>query len=317
VPDVAYSPARDAYLVVYTHRVSATDSDIYAMPLAWNGAQLGRRAIDVDLDKDWYPAVAYNSRQKEFLVVYEKVVAPDRRDIEAQRVVAGDWSLASWRHIDGANNALMRLPDVAYDAERSDYLIAYTLNYPAGNQGDIVGKRTSFNMGWLGGRIQISPSGLPDQDGVALASGLREWLVVWYEDHGPNQADIWARRVHNDGSLSPFIGLAHGPNHMRVEPAVAFGDLMRYRVTWRYFPPGNPNWNIHGRAVWAGTNSFDGTSYEIDVWGDQQKSPATACAPAGPCLVAYEDSFASPVFNIRGRLIGHHRAFLPMINRNQ
>lgn len=318
VPDVAYSSAQDAYLVVYTHRVNANDYDIYAMPLAWNGSQHGRRAIDVDLDKDWYPAVAYNSRQNEFLVAYEKVIANDRRDIEAQRVRAADWSLASWRHIDGANNTLMRLPDVAYDAGSSDYLIAYTLNYPAGSQGDIVGKRTNHNMAWLGGRIPISPTGLPSQDGVALAEGPGEWLVVWYEDHGANRADIWGRRVGNDGSLSSFIGLAHGLNHMRVEPAVAGGDRGRYRAAWRYFPPGSPNWDIYGRAVWAGTNVLESGSYEIDIWGDQQKSPATACAPTGPCLVVYEDNFPGGVpYNIRGRLVGHHRAFLPMINRNQ
>jgi hypothetical protein len=322
MPDVAYSPAEDHYLVVWSHKVSNTDYDVYATPVHWKGGVGAFFTIDVDLDKDWYPAVAYNDQRNEFLVVYEKVVVPDsRRDVEAQRVRAWDWGLASWRNLAGGNNELRRLPDVAYNPARDEYLIAYTGQTaplpPA--KGDIYGLRANFNLSWLSSEFLITSSGAPPQDGVALAAGPDEYLVVWDEDHGASMDSVWARRVAGNGGLHSFINIAHHSGQRHVEAAAALGDGGHYLVAWRQSlgAPPSANWNIRGRTVRQGQNATEGPAFDIDIWQALQKNPDVACAAASRCLVVYEDDFpgGGGPYNIRGRLLGHVRVFVPVTLR--
>jgi hypothetical protein len=324
-PDVAYSPAENQYLVVWVRKVSDADYDVWATPVRWDGVPGNHIRIDIDFDKDWYPAVAYNDLRNEFLVVYEKVVVADsRRDIEARRVRASNWSLASWRNLAGGDNELRRLPDVAYNLARDEYLIAYTgqtapLN-PINVRGDIYGLRSNYSMSSLSAEFLITTAGDPPQDSVALAAGPNEYLAVWYEDHGANMDSIWARRVAGNGALQSFINIAHQSGQRHVEAAAALGDGGHYLVAWRQSLGTSPNlnFNIRGRTVRQGQNSTEGPAFDIDIWQAQQKNPDVACAATSRCLVVYEDDWPggpTAPYNIRGRLVGHVRAFVPVTLR--
>jgi hypothetical protein len=67
----------------------------------------------------------------------------------------------------------------------------------------------------------------------------------------------------------------------------------------------------------AGQNTPEGPQFNIDTTSAAQKVPAVACAPSGPCLVVYEDEWpgGGNDWEIRGRLVGHRRAFLPAMRR--
>jgi hypothetical protein len=323
LPDVAYCPKSDTYLVAWTYKHSSTDTDIHARLVRGTG-QLGPHIfVDFDLYRHWYPAVACSTQADEFLVVYENYLSDTRRDIEGQRVQASNGSLLSWRNLAGANDQLRRLPDVAYNPARNEYLIAYVLNRPAltpGNpprQGDIVARISSFNMGSLSSELSITPFGMdPSQEVVVLAAGHDEYMAVFGEDHGPSTSSIWGRRVSGTGSLSSFVNIGHDTGVRRMEPAVAFGDGGRYLVPWRHAPGLYPNWDIQGRTVQAGQNTPEGPQFDIDARGAAQRVPAVACAPSGPCLVVYEDDWlGGGDYEIRGRLVGARRAFLPAIRR--
>ena len=324
LPDVAYCPKSDTYLVAWTYKHSPTDTDIHARLVRGTG-QVGTHIyVDFDMDRDWYPAVACSTQADEFLVVYEKYISDTRRDIEGQRVQASNGSKLSWRNLAGANDQLRRLPDVAYNPARNEYLIAYVLNrapLAPGNpmrQGDIVARISSFNMGSLSSELSITPFGMdPSQTVVALAVAHDEYLAVFGEDHEPGPYySVWGRRVGGDGALQPFINIAHDPGEKRIEPAVAFGDGGRYLVPWRHAPGLYPNWDIQGRTVQAGQNEPEAPAFDIDATGSAQKVPAVACAPSGPCLVVYEDDWpGGGDYEIRGRLVGARRAFLPAIRR--
>lgn len=316
LPDVAYSAKQDKYLVVFYERISATNYDIAVVPISWDGVPGSGYYIDYDADWDWYPAVAYNSQNDEYLVVWENCVSclgGNLRDIKAQRIRASDGMLLSWRYIASSPNIVRRLPDVAYNPTRNEYLIAYTRHSFGSTDGDIIGVRANHNLSWpVLSEFSITPSGLPPQDGVALAAGPNEYLAVWTEDYG-TKTSIWGRRVHGDGALQSFISLANDPGKHRVEPAVAYGDGGRYQVAWRYIAG---TWDVYGRHVKAGNNSPDGSEYPIDHYSYNQKAPAVACAPMGPCLVAYEDDAPGPDYEIRGRFVGYQRIFLPLTLRN-
>lgn len=315
-PDVAYSAKQDKYLVSFHEKASATNYDIAVVPVSWNGVPGSGYFIDYDADWDWYAAVAYNIQSDEFLVVWEKCISCQggtQRDIQAQRIQASDGVLLSWRNLASSSNTIRRFPDVAYNSIRNEYLIAYTRHSNISTDGDIIGIKINFNMSGPISEIQITPSGYPPQDGVALTAGPDEYLAVWYEDYGTKNS-IWGRRINGDGALQSFFSLANDAGKNRVEPAVAFGDGGKYLVTWRDIAG---TWDIYGRNVKAGQNSPEGPEFPIDMTSGAQKVPAAECAPAGPCLVVYEDNFGGATYNIRGRLVGYRRILLPLTLRNR
>jgi hypothetical protein len=316
-PAVAYSTRHGYYLVAYEHRSSTTDTDIWAIMVSGNGMPGLSFAIDTDTDKDWWPNVTYNETADEFLIVYEKYVSSTRRDIEARRVRASDLTVVGGRNLAGGANQLRRLPDVAYNSARNEYLIAYTLNSPPTAGGDIVGLISSANLGTLGSEIPITPvSTSPSQGVVSVAAGVDEYLAVWTEDPNATTASIWGRRIAGNGSLQSFINLAHDTDKKRVEPAVAHGDAGQYMVFWRYIAS-STNWDIYGRIVKAGKDQADGAEFAIDTTAGLQRAPAVGCNLVGRCLVVYEDNYPGTAgnedYNITGRLVGHQRAFLPLV----
>ena len=315
-PDVAYSEKQDKYLVAFHEKISATNYDIAVVPVSWNGVPGSGYYIDYDTDWDWIPAVAYNIQNDEFLVVWEKCISCQggtQRDIQAQRIRASDGMLLSWRNLASSSNMIRRFPDVTYNSTRNEYLVAYTRHSNGSTDGDITGIKINFNMSGPINEFLITSSGSPPQDGVSLAAGPDEYMVVWYEDYGTKNS-IWGRRINGDGSLQPFISLANDAGKHRVEPAVAFGDGGTYLVTWRYIAG---TWDVYGRNVKAGQNSPQGPEFPIDASAGGQKVPAAGCAPMGPCLVAYEDNFGTAPYNIRGLMVGYRRVLLPLSLRNR
>jgi hypothetical protein len=321
MPAVAYSNQEDHYLVAWVRKVTNDDYDVWATPVRWDGLPTYDIVIDTDANKDWYPAVAFDSGDNEFLVVYEKWVSDTRRDIEAQRVRAWNWSRASWRNLAGGDNQIRRLPDVSYLSQRNEYLISYTYQTPPlpPTNGDLVALRSNPNMSWLSSEFYISPTGSPPQGRCSLASGPDEYLAAWDEEHGANMDAVWARRLAGDGSPQSFINIAHISGQHNFESDVAFGDGGHYLVVWRTIVGAQPSWdwNIMGRTVRQGQDVPEGPAFSIDSGAAMQKNPAVACAGANPCLIVYEDDWPGGAndYEIRGRLVGHQRIFVPLTLR--
>ncbi len=317
-PDVAYSPTQDAYLVVYTYEVNASDYDLWAKRVGWNGGWMSAEIhINQEAGKQWNPAVAYNSQNDEYLVVYENWWGGGLRDIAAQRVKASDGSLLSWRNIATGAGEERVFPDVAYNQARNEYLIVY--GYGPSNNGGIRGKVASTNLGTLGSEVHICEDFHYDQDFPAVAAGPDEYLVVWEDgDWSTNNYDIFARRVNGDGSQGPSGGFeidGIGDSNLHVNPAVAYGAGYGYLVAWRYYEGGS-NQNIYGRYVMPGQDSAAGEEFAIDGDSGSQRYPAVACNPSGDCLVVEDDNYPGPDYEIRGRFVRPHHIYLPLTLRN-
>lgn len=315
LPDVAYSPVQDEYLVVYAYKVSTVDYDIWARRVRWNGSWMsGEIPVNRESGKQWYPAVAYNSHDDEYLVVYENYWSDTLRDIAAQRIKAADGSLLSWRNIASAANTIRRLPDVAYNATRNEYLIAYTYQSNSTANGHIFGKITSANMGDLSSEIQVVYNTY-DQDGVALAAGPDEYFAVWQDGPSPSHRTIYGRRLSATGVPHPFVPIADHAGKVCTEVAVAYGPVYGYLINWRYVLTASDN-NIYGRYVRAGQNTAAGSEFIIDDTSQIQRSPAVACATTGDCLVVEEDNWpGGGDFEIRGRFVWTWRLYLPYLQR--
>jgi hypothetical protein len=314
LPDVAYSPVQDEYLIVYTYQVDTSDYDIYARRVKWDGADLNlpqyqEFQINIDSDIQWYPAVTYNSQEDEYLVVYENYWSATLRDIDAQRVRASDGQLlgpASGYSVVTEPDTIRRLPDVAYNEARNEYLIAYTYQFPA--DGDIRGKIASFNFGTLSNEISLVDN-VVDQDSVALAAGPDEYLAVWNDGGGTT---IYGLRVAGDGATQSYIPIANYTSQTHVEPTVAYGNTYGYLVTWRYASGGAMGDDVYGRFVKPGQDEPWGEQFAIDSSGESQRSPALACSFHGNCLVVEEDNWPGADYEIRGRFVLSYHTYLPL-----
>jgi hypothetical protein len=277
-PDVAYSPTQDEYLVVYTYEQNSSDYDLFARRVSWNGGWMSAEiAINLEADKQWNPAVAYNSQNDEYLVVYENWWAGGLRDIAAQRVDASDGSLLSWRNIATGTGEERVFPDVAYNEARNEYLIAYT--FGVGSDGHIYGKVASANLGTLSGEIHICDDSY-DQDFPAVAAGPDEYLVVWEDGTwGTDDYDIFARRVSGGGTPQGASGGFEidgvGDDNLHVDPAVAYGAGYGYLVAWRYFDPGASGQDVYGRYVMRGQNAASGDEFRLPAAHAAQLSVAS------------------------------------------
>jgi hypothetical protein len=321
-PAVAFSPIQQQYLIVYASQTDASNPDIYATRINWNGSWVSKEiALRVMPDKQYYPAVAYNEHDDEYLVVYTNVWAGGGKDVDARRVRAIDGQIKSWANIQSAADGGDRtLADVAYNHHRNEYLIAYDYaNSSAGHSPQIRGKVAAASLAGLITDPEIKlccPA--PTQWGTSVAAGPDEYLVTFIS--GVFSAPIYGRRISPTGQpLGPDTGFRLTQN---MPTTWAGGDLAfagdRYQATWFAAPGGAPNnYNIYGCQAMAGYDWPAGDDFIIEDAPHWQSWPKLACAPHGQCLVVYEDMAPD---GINPRIRGHFvtpcpRFYLPLVWR--
>lgn len=292
-PVVAYNHLSQEYLVVWTHEFSATDYDLWGSLVAWNGSTVGTPfSINLEVDKQDFPAVAYNPNGDEYLVVYGNTWAGGLRDIAAQRV-DGDGSLLSWANISTSASADRYAPSVAFSPELDTYLIGYSRD-SGGTAGiDVAGKIAAPSLVGVSPapEITIVDDGTADVVNPALGANAGGFIAQFtlIEASG---ADVRARRLTGDGtplgSSSGFLVLdTPGVNPGRTN-AVARADAVGYVSAWENF--GANYTQIYAQAISPGSDSILGPLYSYFVAGgnDWNCTPDIACAPWGTCLVVYE-----------------------------
>lgn len=326
-PAVAYSPVQDQYLIVYVHESSSTDYDIKAKRVTWDGGLIGEESVIRDeVDKQHLLAVAYNSTDDEYLVVYNNWWAGGLEDIAAQRVKASDGTLLSWRNIAtgaGGDEKSRYFPDVAYNESRNEYLIAYAYEYSP-TDWDIYARVASADLGTLSSELHIADD-TDFQGFVALAAGPDEYLAVW--DSGPSYViipdyrSIHARRVTGAGTLQPPMVIVDWPGppaEAYERPDVAYGGAWGYLLTWRFLHSLSEN-DVFGRFVRSGQNQPWGSYFGIDERLADSDQAALACNASAHCLVVYMDNWnpgAEVDSEIRGRFVGPWHMFVPLVLRN-
>jgi hypothetical protein len=311
---------------VYTYEVSPTSRDIRAKRINWNGSFISSE-FDITTDttpQQYYPAVAYNSQNDEYLVVYQNNWGSNTQDIAAQRVQASNGSLLSWRSIATGASEIRQHPDVAYNDARNEYLITYRyLPNVMSDNGDILGKTTSHDMASLSSEISICSTGT-DQTFAAVGAGPDEYLVVWSDGVFPtSNYDTYGRRLDGagtpQGNAAGFHTAGNSTSYVNLLPAVAYGSGFGYLVSWDYDSSGGyTNYDVYARYVLPGQDTALGYQFAIDTYTYTQEYAAVACAPSGDCLVVYQDDYPSGTeADIRGRLVMPRRAYyLPTVLRH-
>jgi hypothetical protein len=326
-PAVAYNSQHDEYLVVWYTKQGPNTWDIWARRVSGDGSLKSWFNVATGASKRWEPAVAYSPVQDEYLIVYTFVWASGTHDIAAQRV-DGDGTLLSWRNIASSATELRSVPDVAYNAARNEYLIAYShMQGSILTQNDIYGRVATANLGDLSPQeIHICDNNR-DQGRLAVAAGPDEYLVAWLDGvFGSGQDDVFARRLSGDGGvpLGPPDGfpIAQFAPASSFWPDAAYSPIYGYVVTWH-------SWNatyledVYAGCVSSGQDQVSGIPFGMNGgMGSSQRNAAVACASTGGFLVATEDdldwtTWTPADYEIRGSFALPHNVYLPLTLKNR
>ena len=207
------------------------------------------------------PAIAYNSTNNEYLVVWQgDDVYDDRVEILGQRIDAGTGAElgSDFRISDmGANDTDASFgaynPAVAYSFTQNEYLVVWSGDDTTDGEYEIYGQRIDAATGAEIGTNDFRISDMGDTDGdttfnatlpaLAYNSTDNEYLVVWQGDDtfpGDNDLEIFGQRIDaTDGNElgSDFritdMGTADGNTYAAADPAVAYNPVNNeYLVVW-------------------------------------------------------------------------------------
>ena len=242
------------------------------------------------------PAVAYNSNNEQYLVVWYND-RPGNDDIEAQRVSKRGALLGGSFFIAGGAGAERRYPDVAYNSQRNEYMVVWVEEDTAGlSYTSIQAQRVPAGGGTQGGPITVlSGSNLwtPGKPAVAYASTSDRYLVVWHEANHPSiTTDIWSQSLTSAGALDGFATrISEDPGgQRRLEPDLAYNrSRNEFLVVWEQE---NGNRNIYARRVTGAGAPLQPPSLQLTFGNTDSAAPSVAAVPTqsgkGDYLMVHE-----------------------------
>jgi len=287
-------------------RVTTSDSTaLGAPPVVGADIPISELAHDQHL-----PAVAYNWRHDEYLVVWHNTHPDHARDIWAQRI-SSSGVLLGWSfevHGDSAKDSAQ--PSVAYDGDHDRYLVTWACDESGdGSNWDVYarfipwdGPSTMFYdfpvCTWS--TSQWNPQVVYNEN-----PGRDEFLVVWAtETTGAVPAYVSGRRVNADASGFPSgaFPIASDPHYTDdyVNPDVAY-NLARneYLVAFS-----KNQVDVMATRLDADGNLLGGDILPVATWPDAELLPAVAASPdADQYFVAWQSYQNSTHYDIYGRFV--------------
>jgi len=273
-PAVAYNPDREEYLVVWYNDRAGCD-DIQAQRVASNGDLVGGGFyVSAGCDDDRRnPDVAYNSTQKQYLVVWEVKDGMGFNGIHG-RLVSGTGAVQGTTDIEIRGTSSLATPahpSVAYASTTNNYLVVWSETWhPSPLDKDIVGQVISASGGLDGGNFTISDDAgtgeYRESPDVAYCRSRNEHLVAWRQRTGGGDYDIHARRVAGNGNVLGSAVSVSTLGHNEEGPAVAALPLTNnegdYLVAWEIDTGGDRG--VMARSVHVATDaSFSLGLYKI------------------------------------------------------
>jgi len=296
-------------LAIVAGAAMARPSGFAAAPAA-STPNLGGEITISALDNVQYsPAIAYNWKHREYLVVWENVWGGGGHDIYAQRI-SDQGELLSWFYVPASPGAFDRMqPDVAYDPVNDQYLVVWIYDINGdGSDWDVRGRLIPWNGDDPTGSEFVICDWTSSQwkPRVAYGRAQEEFLVVWLNAPAAVATYISARRVTaaNGGLPAGGFTISSGPED-RDYPDVAY-NLARneYLVVWDVDIGGaSTGLDIHAVRLEGNGNELGGGEFGIAAWPDDEERPAVAaCDAADQYLVGWQ-SLQSGVYNLYVRFI--------------
>ena len=269
--DVAYNSINDEYLVVWEgdDLIGAEGFEIYAQRVNGTSGALVGTAVRLSVmgpegDATYdgrTPAVAYNSSDNEYLVVWsgddndggvvegELEIFGQRLDAAGNPIGADDFRISDMG-VNGDDQYDARDPDVAFNSSANQYLVVWhgdDNTTTVDEENEVFGQRLDAAGNEVGAndfRISdMGPASNPAFYGIFPAvvfnNVQNEYLVVW-EGSDTGEQEIFGQILDNNGSetgTNDFrisdMGPNGDPNYSAGQAAVAYNvSNDRYLVVW-------------------------------------------------------------------------------------
>ena len=294
-PAISYNPDLNRYVLAFSHT-----SSVWAQELTDDGLPIGS-PVEVLIDplgsRDaWVVTVVYNLSAQEYLilsgfsggsalggswVLNAQRLAGGTLEVLGQTTVAtGGWSFDPILNESSGQGAPP--PDVALDAIRNQYLIAYALrSSPTGLDFEVMLHPISSDLNPIGSPISIGLEGFR-QTGPHLAYGIDQYLVV-YGQRPTEEPDLqgYARRVSGEGfPAGTLLGPEGGfPFSTSAPRDVDFGESYGFLAVWE-------EGDVFGTYILPNRDEPCGEPFVIMTpESGNLVIPTVTCSPRGDCLV--------------------------------
>ncbi len=237
--------------------------------------------VAVTADAEQNPSLAYNERDGQLLVVYERV-SGGQTYIYGQRL---EWNGSNYAALSGSGVRLSPAislythtsPQVAYMPGTNDYVVAWRVG-----SGEIevqqvsnAGEAGAFTASLAGTAGDAYPRQAPAI--VATTNGRVQYVAVWQQEDdgatpGMRQQEVYARR------LDTSFAVATGADYDRYASAAYDPTNNQYLVAWVHQAAGTSSYSIYGRlysdqgvtgpSTIVICGSGDGCTYAARKWVD-------------------------------------------------
>ncbi|MBN2551062.1 MAG: hypothetical protein JXB15_18010 [Anaerolineales bacterium] len=289
-PAIAFNYQQSEYLVVWHNTWPGGGRDIYARRVSDTGQVLSWFCVTTGTAKRSNPAVAYNSMNNAYLVVWMQEASANVYEIWG-RIIPwnGPGTNADFQIISWANRSFW-LPRVAWNPLHNEYMVVWnafdtTASFPPGLPSDIGGYRVS-----VAGVVQNPGSPLvfttyanPHQVDMTYNVAYDEYFLVFVVVHtsATTGNDIYGLRVSWNGTSVSPPGLIHIHDEGKNQnaPAVATNEQDRYMVVWEH------EYNSSDHDIYGREYNVDGSpvtsEFTIVSWIEDTTAPDVAANGQG------------------------------------
>ena len=224
--DLAWNSADDEYLVVWKGMGEPEDvvkMEIYGQRLKANGELLEKNfrvSHTADQGSNFHanePAIAYNSRDNQYLVVWN---ATFKNESQAEifgirlsatgKVVAGTNEVRISQVTQVGPNRIASSPRVVHNSANNEYFVVFQANALAGEGNvdayEIFGQRLdAATLAEIGANdLRVSKSAeigsMASEPAVSFNSVAKEYLVIWRSSRNNANSEIYGQRITASGT---------------------------------------------------------------------------------------------------------------------
>jgi hypothetical protein len=294
--DVAYNDDDDEWLVVWRDARNGAHYGIYGQRVDRNGAlKSGVLTIWDDADTLDRPAVAYDTTQHRFLVVWQNNANPA---IEG-RVVNANGTFYTSKIFITTGSLSRTFPDVAYNPITDEYLVVWAYGTTGANH-DIYARKVGVDGIIDPGGTYVISADTDDEYSPAVMADPRDgrYLVVW-SIHENGADHIVGRRLLSNGATSGAtftISYSWALGDQWVPALVFNSSNSQALVVWEDYR--NPDADVYGRLVYS--NNTIGNEFLVsDIAGSNANPSVTYDAADAQYGIVWCNSST----NIKGRWV--------------